>query len=96
VQRLVEHEKFKNAAQLLYQKQQIEENVWSKPDKSLYNDEGTEGDLVVSLVDLVKVFQQVLERRKEVSRIELRHEEFTVAQMIAALRAQIWRARTIR
>src|SRR5229473_7695550 len=37
VQRLVEHEKFKNAAQLLYQKQQIEENVWSKPDKSLYN-----------------------------------------------------------
>src|SRR5438132_10904263 len=89
VQRLVEHEKFKNAAQLLYQKQQIEENVWSKPDKSLYNDEGTEGDLVVSLVDLVRVFQQVLERRKEVSRIELRHEEFTVAQMIAALRTQI-------
>ncbi len=89
VQRLVEHEKFKNAAQLLYQKQQIEENVWSKPDKSLYNDEGTEGELVVSLVDLVKVFQQVLERKKEVSRIELRHEEFSVAQMIAALRAQI-------
>ena len=89
VQRLVEHEKFKNAAQLLYQKQQIEENVWSKPDKSLYHDEGTEGELVVSLVDLVKVFQQVLERRKEVARIELRHEQFTVAQMIAQLRAQI-------
>src|SRR5437899_10577993 len=89
VQRLVEHEKFKNAAQLLYQKQQIEENVWSKPEKSLYNDEGTEGELVVSLVDLVKVFQQVLERRKEVSRIELQHELFSVAQMIAALRTQI-------
>src|SRR3984893_8455162 len=87
--RLVEHEKFKNAAQLLYQKQQIEENVWSKPDKSLYNDEGTEGDLVVSLVDLVKVFQQVLERRKEVSRIDLQHEQFSVAQMMAQLRAQI-------
>src|SRR5438128_5475045 len=89
VQRLVEHEKFKNAAQLLYQRQQIEENVWSKPDKSLYNDEGTEGELVVSLVDLVKVFQQVLERRKEVARIELQHELFTVAQMIAQLRSQI-------
>jgi segregation and condensation protein A len=89
VQRLVEHEKYKNAAQLLYQKQQIEENVWSKPDKSLYNDEGTEGELVVSLVDLVRVFQQVLERRKEVSRIELQHEQFTVAQMMALLRAQI-------
>jgi segregation and condensation protein A len=89
VQRLIEHEKFKNAAQLLYQKQQIEENVWSNPDKSLYNDEGTEGDLVVSLVDLVRVFQQVLERKKEVTRIELKHEVFTVAQMIAQLRGQI-------
>ena len=89
VQRLVEHEKFKNAAQLLYQKQQIEENVWSKPDKSLYHDEGTEGEIVISLVDLVRVFQQVLERRKEVARIELQHEQFTVAQMMAQLRAQI-------
>ena len=31
----------------------------------------------------------MLERRKEVSRIELRHEQFTVAQMMAQLRAQI-------
>src|ERR1700734_575234 len=83
IQRLVEHEKFKNAAQLLYQKQQVEENVWSRPDKSLYNDQGTEGELVVSLVDLVKVFQQVLERRKEVARIDLQHEQFTVAQLMA-------------
>ena len=89
VQRLIEHEKYKNAAQLLYQKQQIEEHVWSKPDKTLYNDEGTEGELVVSLVDLVRVFQQVLERKKEVVRIELTHDVFTVAQMIAQLRSQI-------
>src|SRR6266568_9691897 len=89
VHRLVEHEKFKNAAQLLYQKQQIEEHVWSKPDRSLYNDEGTEGDLVVSLVDLVKVFQQVLERRREVAKIELSHDQFTVAQMMEQLRKQL-------
>ncbi len=89
VQRLLEHEKFKNAAQLLYQKQQIEEHVWSKPDKSLYNDEATEGELVVSLVDLVRVFQQVLERKKDLARIELQHDVFTVAQMITQLRSQI-------
>jgi segregation and condensation protein A len=89
IQRLIEHEKYKNAAQLLYQKQQIEEHVWSRPDKSLYHDEGTEGELVVSLVDLVRVFQQVLERKKEVVRIELTHDVFTVAQMIAQLRSQI-------
>ncbi len=30
VHRLLEHEKFKNAAQLLYQKQQVEDHVWSQ------------------------------------------------------------------
>jgi segregation and condensation protein A len=89
VYRLVEHEKFKNAAQLLYQKQQIEAHVWSKPDLSLYETEGTEAELVVSLVDLVRVFQQVLERRKQVVRIELHHEQFTVADMMAALRSRL-------
>jgi len=89
VHRLVEHEKFKNAAQLLYQKQQLEAHVWSKPDLSLYETEGTEAELVVSLVDLVRVFQQVLERRKQVTRIELHHEQFTVAAMMAALRSRL-------
>ena len=74
VHRLLEHEKFKNAAQLLYQKQQIEDHVWSHPDKSLYAGDEVQGELVVSLVDLVKTFQQVLERRKEVPKFELHHE----------------------
>jgi len=89
VHRLIEHEKFKNAAQLLYQKQQIEEHVWSKPDRTLYEGEEAEGEIAVSLVDLVKVFQQVLERRKEVVKIELQHEQFTVAQMMEQLRKRL-------
>ena len=89
VHRLLEHEKFKNAAQLLYQKQQIEANVWSNPDKSLYAGEEVQGELIVSLVDLVKVFQQVLERRKEVPKIELRHETVTIAQMMDQLRKKL-------
>ncbi len=86
VHRLLEHEKFKNAAQMLYQRQQIEDHVWSKPDRTLYEGEEAEGELVVSLVDLVKVFQQVLERRREFAKIELSHEQFTVAQMMEQLR----------
>jgi segregation and condensation protein A len=89
VYRLVEHEKFKSAAQLLHQRQQIEENIWSKPDRSLYEGQEVEGELIVSLVDLVKVFQQVLERRKEIVKIELHHDQFTIAQMMEMLRAQL-------
>jgi segregation and condensation protein A len=89
VHRLMEHEKFKNAAQLLYQKQQIEDHVWSRPDRALYTGDAIEGELVVSLVDLVKTFQQILERRKEVTKFELRHESVTMAQMMDRLRRQL-------
>ena len=89
VHRLLEHEKFKNAAQLLHEKQMIEDHVWSHPDRTLYQGEEVEGELVVSLVDLIKTFQQILERKKEVARFELRHESVTIAQMMDRLRQQL-------
>jgi segregation and condensation protein A len=89
VHRLLEHEKFKNAAQLLYQKQQVEAHVWSRPDRTLYTGDAVEGEMVVSLVDLIKTFQQVLERRKEVTKFELRHESVTIAQMMDRLRQRL-------
>jgi segregation and condensation protein A len=89
VHRLLEHEKFKNAAQLLYQKQQVEDHVWSHPDKSLYGGDEVQGELVVSLVDLVKTFQQVLERRKEAPKFELKHDQVSIAQMMDRLRQRL-------
>src|ERR1700722_20835371 len=89
VHRLLEHEKFKNAAQLLYQKQQIEDHVWSHPDRSLYGTDETQGELIVSLVDLVKTFQQILERKKEVPKFELRHDSVSIAQMMDRLRVRL-------
>jgi segregation and condensation protein A len=89
VHRLLEHEKFKNAAQLLYQKQQVEDHVWSHPDKSLYGGDEVQGELVVSQVDLVKTFQQVLERRKEIPRFELKHDQVSIAQMMDRLRQRL-------
>jgi segregation and condensation protein A len=89
VHRLLEHEKYKNAAQLLYQKQQVESHVWSQPDRSLYTGDAVEGELTVSLVDLVKTFQQILERRKEVPKFELRHESVSIAQMMDRLRQRL-------
>jgi segregation and condensation protein A len=89
VHRLLEHEKYKNAAQLLYQKQQIEAHVWSQPDRSLYTGDAVEGELVVSLVDLVKTFQQILERKKEVTKFSLRHDSVSIAQMMDRLRQRL-------
>jgi segregation and condensation protein A len=89
VHRLLEHEKFKNAAQLLYEKQQVEAHVWSKPDRALYTGDAIEGEMIVSLVDLVKTFHEILERRKNVTKFELHHETVTIAQMMDRLRQKL-------
>src|SRR3954466_7366620 len=55
VNRLIEHEKFKSAAQMLMQKQQIEDAVWSNPAiKNFMEAEGTEPELAADVIDLVK------------------------------------------
>ncbi len=63
VNRLIEHEKFKSAAQMLMQKQQLEDAVRSNPSlREFINDEGAEPEIAADVIDLVKTFQQVLER----------------------------------
>ena len=65
VNRLIEHEKFKSAAQMLMQKQQIEDAVWSNPAiKEFMDAEGTEPEIAADVIDLVKTFQQILERAR--------------------------------
>src|SRR4051794_21643513 len=65
VNRLLEHERFKTAAQMLMQKQQLEDAVLSNPALKDFRDaEGTEPELAADVIDLVKTFQQILDRAK--------------------------------
>jgi segregation and condensation protein A len=90
VNRLLEHERFKTAAQMLLQKQQIEEAVWSNPAlKEFKDDEGTEPEIVADTVDLVRTFQQILDRAKSRPIIEVDEDTVTVAQMIDYFRQRL-------
>ncbi|MFI5069688.1 MAG: segregation and condensation protein A [Terriglobales bacterium] len=90
VNRLIEHEKFKSAAQMLMQKQQIEEAVWSNPAiKEFMQDEGTDPEMAADVIDLVKTFQQVLDRLRNRPIIQVDEETVTVAQMIDYLRRRL-------
>ena len=90
VNRLLEHEKFKSAAQMLLQKQQIEEAVWSNPSLKEFKDaEGTEPELAADVIDLVKTFQTILDRAKSRPIIEVNEETVTVQQMIDYLRRRL-------
>ena len=90
VNRLLEHEKFKSAAQMLMQKQQIEDAVLSNPALREFMDaEGTEPELAADVIDLVKTFQQVLERARTRPVLEVDDETVTVGQMIQYLHRRL-------
>jgi segregation and condensation protein A len=90
VNRLIEHEKFKSAAQMLMQKQQIEDAVRSNPAIREFMDaEGTEPEIAADVIDLVKTFQQVLERVRTRPMIQVDEETVSVSQMIVYLRRRL-------
>lgn len=86
VDRLIEHEKFKNAAEMLQQKRLIEEAMWSNPQmEEFLADDGGPG-LAVTLFDLVKTLQTVIERAKTRPLYEVDQEDVSVPEMIAFLK----------
>src|ERR1017187_7994491 len=88
VDRLLEHERFKNAAEMLQQKRMIEENVWSNPQIKSFVSEDDDPGLAITLFDLVKAFGEMLERVKNRPVYEVESADVTVADMIRYLRDQ--------
>jgi len=97
VERLLEHERFKAAAQMLMQKQQIEEATWTHPGlpnflKDLHAASAdsdspepslsTEQEIAADTTDLIRVFQQILARLKARPVLNIDEDSVTVAQMI--------------
>jgi segregation and condensation protein A len=88
VERLLEHERFKAAAQMLQQKQMLEEATWTHPGmKAFLRDEGMdsadeEREIDADTVDLVRVFQDILTRLRERPIHSIDEDSVTVAQMI--------------
>ncbi len=87
VRRLLEREKFLQAAQMLKEKRVVEENVWTAGvQQSLATDDSEPAELQVSLFDLVKTFGDVLERLESQPVVELSHEAVTVGNRIRYLK----------
>jgi len=91
VERLLEHERFKAAAQMLMQKQQIEEATWTTPGlRNFRRDIGEVGaptldedrEIAADTIDLVRVFQDILARLRARPVLNVDEESVTVAQMI--------------
>lgn len=82
VHRLLEHEQFKSAAQMLQSKRMIEEAMWSQSGIGDFVEAEDEPGLTVSVFDLISAFREILERAKKRTPIEIEREPVTVAQMV--------------
>lgn len=91
VDRLLEHEKFKNAAEMLQQKRMLEENIWSNPQVKAFGGDEDPG-LAVTLYDLVKAFGEILERAKNRPVYEVEAADVTIADMVRYLKEQFLEA----
>src|ERR1044071_8407151 len=86
VDRLLEHEKFKAAAQMLWSRATVEQAVFTRAE---IETDTNNPEVAVGLFDLLTVFQKILARHKEEVLMEIEREEVTMAEMIERLRNMI-------
>ncbi len=84
VYQLLEHQKFKNAAEMLYTREEVENAIWNKPPPDILE----EGNEVVSvtLFDLLQAFNEVVKRFDSQRVMEVNQEEVTIEQKISEIR----------
>jgi segregation and condensation protein A len=91
VRRLLEHQKFKAAAELLHEREQIRSAQWQRPDQRIAEmaGEGYEPELEVDLFSLLSAFQAVVERARHRPTVVLPAEQISVETRIEQLLARL-------
>jgi segregation and condensation protein A len=84
VYQLLEHQKFKNAAEMLYTREEVENAVWNKPPAEVLDD--SDEVIAVTLFDLLRAFNEVVQRFESQRVMEVEQEEVSIEQKIADLR----------
>jgi len=86
VERLLEHERFKNAAQMLHEKQMLEAASWTNPGiREFKDDVDAEPEIAADTTDLVRIFRDILERARKRPMFNVQDDSVTVGQMIQFL-----------
>jgi segregation and condensation protein A len=89
VERLLEHQKYKAAAEMLWSRATVEQAVYTRA--PLVTDKENP-EVSAGAFDLLRVFQQIVSRRKEEVLMEIERDEVTMAEMLERLRNMIFSA----
>ena len=86
IDRLLEHQKFKAAAQMLWSRATVEQGVFTR---APIETDKSNPEVAVGVFDLLRVFQEILARKKQEVLLEIERDEVTMAQMLERLRNMI-------
>jgi segregation and condensation protein A len=91
VRRLIEHQRFKAAAELLHEKEIQRSAQWGRPDGRVAEvvGEAPEPEVEVDLFSLMAAFRQVLERARQRPRVLLPPEQLSIEDRIEQLLARL-------
>jgi len=89
VDQLLEYQKYKAAAQMLWSRATVERAVFKRAE--LETDKNNP-EVAVGVFDLLKVFQEILARQKEEVLLEIEREEISMAEMLQRLRNMVMSA----
>ena len=91
VRRLLEHQKFKAAAELLHEREQVRSAQWQRPDERIADlaGDGYEPELEVDLFSLLSAFQAVVQRARHRPKVLLPAEQLSVEARIEQLLARL-------
>jgi segregation and condensation protein A len=91
VRRLLEHQKFKAAAELLHEREQVRSAQWQLPDERVaaLAGEEFERELEVDLFSLLTAFQAVIERAKKRPKVMLPPEQIPLEVRIDQLLSRL-------
>jgi segregation and condensation protein A len=84
VYQLLEHQKFKNAAQMLHTREEVENAVWHGQPQEVA--EAGKAVVSVTLFELLQAFHEVVKRFEAAGGLEIDPEEVTIEQKLADLR----------
>jgi segregation and condensation protein A len=86
VNQLLEYQKYKAAAQMLWSRATVEQAVFKRAE--LETDKNNP-EVAVGVFDLLKVFQDILARHKEEVLLEIEREEISMTEMLERLRNMV-------
>ncbi len=91
INRLLEHQKFKAAAELLHERETVRSAQWLRPDERVapLAGEEIEPELEVDLFSLLSAFKAVLERARQRPRVLLPPEQISIEARIEQLLARL-------